>query len=148
MSGRCCLVCPSESDTDVIESLFHSCNQHTVEEALLKKANQKRSLDEIVIQKGEFDWRSLFSSEQEMERALEGVEDADDARAAQVATREARMMEGLDDLDFGYEPRAEPQPEGGQGEEEGDEEGEGETAQDYMLRFVESDRDFFSEWKI
>jgi helicase SWR1 len=143
-----CLVYPSESDADAIESLFYSCNKHTVEEALLKKANQKRSLDEIVIQKGEFDWRSLFSSEQDMERALEGVDDVDDARAAQVATREAQTMEGLDDLDFGYEPREEPEPEEGQEAEEGDDEGEGETAQDYMLRFVESDRDFFSEWKI
>jgi hypothetical protein len=67
-----------------------------------------------VIQKGEFDWRSLFDSEQDMTRALAGVEDADDARAAQVATREAREMEGLDDLDFGYEPRGAPEPEGGQ----------------------------------
>jgi len=112
---------------------------------LLRKANQKRSLDEIVIQKGEFDWRSLFNSEQAMARALEGVEDVDDARAAEVATREAREVEGLDDLDFGYEPREEPEPEGVQGEEE---DGEGETAQDYMLRFVESDGDFFTEWRI
>jgi len=106
-----------------------------------------------VIQKGEFDWRSLFVNEQDMARALSGVEDADDARAAQVATREAREVEGLDDLDFGYEPRGEPEPEGGEEEEEeeegdGEGEGEGETAQDYMLRFVESDRDFFSEWRI
>lgn len=135
----------SKSDADAIQSLFYFCDKHTIEEALLKKANQKRSLDEIVIQKGEFDWRSLFSNEQEIERALEGVDDADDARAAQLATREAREMEGLDDLDFGYEPRAEAEGEGGQGEEEGEEEG---TAQDYMLRFVESDRDSFSEWKI
>jgi len=127
--------------------IYRFISEHTVEEALLRKANQKRSLDEIVIQKGEFDWRSLFSSEQDMERALEGVDDADDARAAQVATREAREMKGLDDLDFGYQPRAEPEPEG-QGEEEGDDEGEGESAQDYMLRFVESERDFFNEWKI
>lgn len=117
---------------------------------MLRKANQKRSLDEIVIQKGEFDWRSLFDSEQDMARALAGVEDADDARAAQVATREAREVEGLDDLDFGYEPREELEPEGGQdeGEVDGEEEGEGETAQDYMLRFVELDRDFFGEWRI
>lgn len=128
--------------------MFYLRDKHTVEEALLRKANQKRSLNEIVIQKGEFDWRSLFSSEQDMARALAGVDDEDDARAAQVATREAREIEGLDDLDFGYEPRAEPEPEGGQGEEEGGDEGEGETAQDYMVRFVESDRDFFSEWKI
>lgn len=101
-----------------------------------------------MIQKGEFDWRSLFDNEQDMARALAGVEDADDVRAAQVATREAREIEGLDDLDFGYEPREGPEPDGGQEEEEGEEEGEGETAQDYMLRFVESDRDFFSEWKI
>ena len=112
----------------------------------MRKANQKRSLDEIVIQRGEFDWRSLFNSEQDMTRALEGVEDVDDARAARVATREAREVEGLDDLDFGYEPREEPEPEGGQEEEDG--EGEGETAQDYMLRFVESDGDFFAEWRI
>jgi helicase SWR1 len=105
-----------------------------------------------VIQKGEFDWRSLFDSEQAMARALEGMEDVDDAHAAQVATREAREMEGLDDLDFGYEPHEEPELEGGQeegdGEGEEEEEGEGETAQDYMLRFVESDGDFFSEWRI
>ena len=125
--------------------LMYLYDKHTVEEALLRKANQKRSLNEIVIQKGEFDWRSLFNSEQDLARALAGVEDADDARAAQVATREAREIEGLDDLDFGYEPRGEPEPEG---EQEEDDEGEGETAQDYMLRFVESDRDFFSEWRI
>ena len=114
----------------------------------MRKANQKRSLDEIVIQKGEFDWRSLFNTEQAMARALEGVEDVDDAHAAQVATREAREVEGLDDLDFGYEPREES--EGGQEEEEEGEdgEGEGETAQDYMLRFVELDGDFFTEWRI
>lgn len=146
VSIHCCVsFTPSESDTDVIQSLFCSCDKHTVEEALLRKANQKRSLDEIVIQKGEFDWRSLFGSEQEIERALEGVDDADDARAAQLATREAREMEGLDDLDFGYEPRVEPETEGEQGGDEGD---EGGTAQDYMLRLVELDRDFFSEWKI
>jgi len=129
--------------------LYCFSKQHTVEEALLRKANQKRSLDEIVIQKGEFDWRSLFNSEQAMARALEGVEDVDDARAAQVATREAREVEGLDDLDFGYEPREGPEPEGGQEEEDDDDDnGEGETAQDYMLRFVELDGDFFAEWRI
>lgn len=100
-----------------------------------------------MIQKGEFDWRSLFNSEQAMARALEGVEDVDDARAAQVATREAREISGLDDLDFGYEARGEAEPEGEPEEGDGEEE-EGETAQDYMLRFVESDGDFFSEWRI
>ena len=138
----------SGSDADAIQTCCFS-DKHTVEEALLRKANQKRSLDEIVIQKGQFDWRSLFNSEQAMACALEGVEDVDDARAAQVATREAREMEGLDDLDFGYEAREESEPEGVEEEEEGgDDEGEGETAQDYMLRFVELDSDFFSEWKI
>ena len=129
--------------------MLYLYDKHTVEEALLRKANQKRSLNEIVIQKGEFDWRSLFDSEQDMARALAGVEDVDDARAAQVATREAREIEGLDDLDFGYEARGDPETEEGREEEgEGDEGEEGETTQDYMLRFVESDRDFFSEWRI
>ena len=139
---------PPGSATDAIQSCFAFSEQHTVEEALLRKANQKRSLDEIVIQKGEFDWRSLFTSEQAMAHALEGAEDADDARAAQVATKEAREVEGLDDLDFGYEPR-EDSEQGGSQEEDGEGgEGEGETAQDYMLRFVESDKDFFAEWRI
>jgi helicase SWR1 len=38
-------------------------SQYTVEEAMLRKANQKRSPDDLVIQKGEFDWRSLFGDE-------------------------------------------------------------------------------------
>ena len=126
-------------------NLIYFSEQHTVEEALLRKANQKRSLDEIVIQKGEFDWRSLFNSEQAMTHALEGVVDVDDAHAAQVATREAQEMEGLDNLDFGYEPREAPESEE---EGEGDEDKDGETVQDYMLRFVESDREFFNEWRI
>jgi hypothetical protein len=42
--------------------IYQFISQHTVEEAMLRKANQKRSLDDLVIQKGEFDWRSLLIS--------------------------------------------------------------------------------------
>ena len=42
--------------------IYRFISQYTVEEAMLRKANQKRSLDDIVIQKGDFDWKSFFRS--------------------------------------------------------------------------------------
>lgn len=84
-------------------------SSHTVEEAMLLKANQKRSLDDLVIQKGEFDWRSLFGDESTLSKALDetaltqalgDVEDTEDAYAAAVATREANVIEGADEADF------------------------------------------------
>jgi len=77
---------------------------------MLLKANQKRSLDDLVIQKGEFDWRSLFSDESVLSKTLDEtalakalgeVEDTEDAHAAAVAAREEVVMEGADDADFG-----------------------------------------------
>jgi len=77
---------------------------------MLLKANQKRSLDDLVIQKGEFDWRSLFGDETVLNKALDEtaltkalgeVEDTEDAHAAAVATREVVVMEGADEADFG-----------------------------------------------
>lgn len=77
---------------------------------MLLKANQKRSLDDLVIQKGEFDWRSLFGDESALSKALDEtaltkalgeVEDTEDAHAAAVAAREEIVMEGADEADFG-----------------------------------------------
>ena len=61
---------------------------------MLRKANQKRSLDDIVIQKGEFDRRSLFSTDDDtgaevLTKALEEFADTEDAYAAKLAAREA-----------------------------------------------------------
>lgn len=83
--------------------IYRLISQHTVEEALLRKANQKRSLDDIVIQKGEFDWRTLFRDEGALTKALGEVEDTEDAHAAAVAAREAIDIEGADADDFAWE---------------------------------------------
>ena len=143
---------------------------------MLRKANQKRSLDDIVIQKGEFDWRSLFGDENALTKALGEFEDTEDAHAAEVAAREEVDMEGADEADFGaIEPTTpiEPgtgggseKPSGGatpvdvdvetvehgdveeEGEEEQEEEEEGGTTIDYILAFVQSDPSFFAEWKV
>ncbi|EAU91697.2 helicase SWR1 [Coprinopsis cinerea okayama7 len=152
--------------------IYRFVSQYTVEEAMLRKANQKRSLDDLVIQKGEFDWRTLFNKEETaLTKALGEYDDAEDAHAAELATREAFELEGADAADFedGSGPRggnpgaakpaggdennraaSPPQFEGivdaaGAGEED---EEEGGTTVDYMVAFVEYDYDFFSDWRI
>ncbi|OCH93493.1 hypothetical protein OBBRIDRAFT_306276 [Obba rivulosa] len=156
--------------------IYRFVSQHTVEEALLRKANQKRSLDDLVIQKGEFDWRSLFHDENALTKALGEVEDTEDARAAAIAAREEFALEGANEADFGWEAGAEsnitdvrvegetpeiqkgsvtPQPDTRTPEEpqieedqEDEEDEEGGTIADYMLSFVQSDVDFFAEWRL
>ncbi|TFY83000.1 hypothetical protein EWM64_g1017 [Hericium alpestre] len=86
--------------------IYRFVSQHTVEEAMLRKANQKRSLDDLVIQKGEFDWRSLFGDEVEkvggdgLTKALEEFEDTEDTLAARIAAKEEGELEGADQADF------------------------------------------------
>jgi helicase SWR1 len=83
--------------------IYRFISQHTVEEAMLRKANQKRSLDDLVIQRGEFDWRSLFrgTGGDTITRVLEDFADQEDARAARIAAQEAGELEGADAADFG-----------------------------------------------
>jgi helicase SWR1 len=90
--------------------IYRFISQHTVEEAMLRKANQKRSLDDLVIQKGEFDWRSLFrgTGGDTITRALEDFADHEDARAARIAAQEAGKLEGADAADFGEDAGAGP----------------------------------------
>ena len=153
--------------------IYRFVSQHTVEEALLRKANQKRSLDDIVIQRGEFDWRSLFGDENALTKALGEFEDTEDAHAAEVAAREEVDLVGADEADFGTtepstptvpEPGAaqphveedtEPAQEAVDGEQlhaedtaeqdaEEEEEEEGGTIVDYMLAWVREDIAHFS----
>lgn len=154
--------------------IYRFISQHTVEEALLRKANQKRSLDDLVIQKGEFDWRSLFAAdnneaETALTRALGEVEDTEDAHAAAVAANEEVAMEGADEADFSWEGAGSVSTgvvkEGaidstGDGlevevtnledepEQEDGEDDEGGTTVDYMLTFVKWDYDYFSDWRL
>lgn len=85
--------------------IYRFVSQYTVEEALLRKANQKRSLDDLVIQKGEFDWRTLFTATTEgaLTHALGEFEDVEDAQAAQLAAREEMQLENEDAQEFGNE---------------------------------------------
>lgn len=125
------------------------------------KANQKRSLDDIVIQKGEFDWRTLFEDDGALTRALGEFEDSEDAQAAVIAAREEDVLEGADQADFGAEEMVEPrgETEGGvhvEGEAEGDEgehdhggeEGDGGSVSDYMIHVVRTDWEFFRDWRL
>ncbi|KAF8271030.1 SNF2 family N-terminal domain-containing protein [Lactarius quietus] len=158
--------------------IYRFISQHTVEEAMLRKANQKRSLDDLVIQKGEFDWRSLFrgTGGETITHALEEFADQEDAHAARIAAQEAGELEGADAADFGEDASSlavgtanaptetavgSPlgQPEDGEPEEElvdedvvdeggGGEEDEGGTTVDFMLAFVRFDYDFFKDWRL
>jgi helicase SWR1 len=88
--------------------IYRFISQHTVEEAMLRKANQKRSLDDLVIQKGEFDWRSLFrgTGGDTITNVLEEFADQEDAHAARIAAQEAGELEGADAADFGEDASA------------------------------------------
>lgn len=133
-----------------------------MEEALLRKANQKRSLDDLVIQKGEFDWKSLLgNNESALNSALALVEDTEDAHAAALATREALALEGADEADFGGDartvaftqaPGAPPAEDAVTGEdaaeEQGDGEDEGGTCADYMLGFIRREMLYFRDWRL
>lgn len=136
--------------------IYRFISSHTVEEAMLMKANQKRSLDEIVIQKGEFDWRTIFEDDAELTRALGEFEDMEDAHAAAVAAQEEHVLEGADQADFGAEGESD-MPETRQTRElelveptddvDGDH-GGGGTVSDYMVSFVRSEYEFFRDWRL
>ncbi|KAJ7496688.1 SNF2 family N-terminal domain-containing protein [Mycena latifolia] len=141
--------------------IYRFVSQHTVEEAMLRKANQKRSLDDLVIQKGEFDWRSLFADDGALAQALGEFDDTEDALAAKVAAREEVVLEGQDKADFLDGEMADAgaplaTPAGGAGpvvdhveeEPEEPEEEEGGSVADYMIAFVQRDTEFFREWKL
>jgi helicase SWR1 len=135
--------------------IYRFVSQYTVEEAMLRKANQKRSLDDLVIQKGEFDWRTLFSDESTsaLTKALGEYEDAEDHLAAIVAAREETSLVGADDDDFDEDGgtvggSADRGVEPGTAHDNEIEEEQGGTVVDYMIVFVEQDWDHFSDWRV
>ncbi|CAE6417990.1 unnamed protein product [Rhizoctonia solani] len=139
-------------------SIYRFISKHTVEEAMLHKANQKRLLDDIVIQQGEFDWRQVMVDDVRIEHALAEVEDKVDADAAKMAMGEEQRMDwddfgGSGEKDGveggvgsgGLTPRASEFE--GLAQEEDEDEDEDEDGlspiEKYMLRVVENDWDFF-----
>ncbi|MCO5614727.1 hypothetical protein L7F22_069011 [Adiantum nelumboides] len=179
--------------------IYRFVSRHTIEENMLRKSNQKRLLDSMVIQQGDFTVEGLMShlsggaggkekeswieglfdeggdsiagvkvgtikepaNGKKIERAMDEVEDEEDAEAAKAARQEMN----LDSDDFiaeGAPPRAE---EGGQEQKqqqleqekselrEGhedrenveDEDDEGGTIDDYLLNYVNRDWEHFSQ---
>lgn len=123
---------------------------------MLRKANQKRSLDDMVIRDGEFDWRKVLISDIQMEQALEQVEDAEDAQAARNAAAEMYMDTRGEQQEFD-ESAPPPVPDSALDMEDAEavEEVQDELeaaglsgVERYMVRFVERDWAFFSEWRI
>lgn len=113
--------------------IYRFVSEHTIESNILRKANQKQLLDDVVIQEGEFttdylnkvSYRDMLDDEAEndvagaaMDRVLgnekqtisafEHAEDREDIAAAKVAARE---VQHADDGDF--EENAIGMPEGG-----------------------------------
>ena len=126
---------------------------------MLRKANQKRFLDDVVIQKGAFDWRTLFDNESAITNALGEFEDTEDARAAELAAQEATTLEGVDNDDFGGGDaeqgarrsemiNADADVEGDGDDDPEPEDEEGGTVVEYMLAFIESDLEHFQDWRI
>jgi helicase SWR1 len=144
--------------------IYRFISQHTVEESMLRKANQKRSLDDIVIQQGEFDWRKILIDDIQMEQALAVVEDKADVEAAKMAAAEV-----IEENDFQFDASATTVPQGQEAQDgEGDGKGEDDVILDetggvadeeeeadevgssaeYIVRFVERDWDVFSDWRV
>jgi len=134
---------------------------------MLLKANQKRSLDDIVIRQGEFDWRKVLVSDVQMEQALEQVEDVEDAQAARNAAAEMHMDTAGTQQEFdesaaaitslGREVDATDGTKTGEVDDDDDDEDDEEDelassglsrVERYMVRFVERDWSFFSEWRV
>ncbi|KAG9088477.1 swr1 complex component, partial [Ceratobasidium sp. 370] len=119
-------------------NIYRFISRHTVEESMLRKANQKRLLDDIVIQQGEFDWRQVLVDDVRMERALAEVEDRVDVDAARMAAGEEQTMD-LGDFGGGGEVSNVPDV-----ADEGEDEDDGlRPIERYMLRRVEEDWDYF-----
>lgn len=139
--------------------IYRFVSEHTIESNILRKANQKRQLDNVVIQEGDFttDYFGKFSvrdlvTEGEAadlpdkplldgnidENALMAAEDEDDRKAASAAMKET----AVDDEDFNEEAASASQTPGPDKEKNrtgGDdmdyEEGVGHI-DEYMLKFI------------
>lgn len=88
--------------------IYRFVSESTIESNILLKANQKRMLDNVVIQEGDFttDYLSRLSlddmlssgdvGDANLQRTLATAEDADDADAAKVAFKEATADDAID----------------------------------------------------
>ncbi|SCU91748.1 LADA_0F11782g1_1 [Lachancea dasiensis] len=140
--------------------IYRFVSDHTIESNILKKANQKRHLDNVVIQRGDFttdyftklsvkdlvgaDLSELPVSDKpllmdedvatkdprRLERLLAQAEDADDVKAAKSAMREVEV----DNEDF-QEVRSAVEKDDGAADGEDEYEGTNHV-EEYMIRFI------------
>ncbi|ORY26167.1 SNF2 family N-terminal domain-domain-containing protein [Naematelia encephala] len=185
--------------------IYRFVSSHTVEENMLKKANQKRLLDRVIIQEGDFttdffgkmDWRDLIDAppavqeeedrvedvpvegtpeaedvevpkprtgeERELARALAEVEDEEDAAAAKIAQGEneldvnefdehrvAKAEKRVRVVESGTETPMEVEgqlAEDGPPAEEEEEDDDVGAVDEYMLKWVEEDWDWFVSYQ-
>jgi helicase SWR1 len=129
--------------------IYRFISRHTVEESMLKKANQKRSLDDLVIQKGEFDWRRILDDDVQMTKAFEQVEDKEDVEAAHNAANEISKDEMLNQREFdeAVGPDVENGGTGGK-DVDGEDDDDVPPLARYMMSIVKRDWEYFSEWRI
>lgn len=102
--------------------IYRFVSEYTIESNILRKSNQKRMLDDVVIQEGDFttdyfnkltirdmlgdevikdldgvdDSQTVVAPGTSMEKALEAAEDVEDVAAAKVAQREVVDADGAD----------------------------------------------------
>lgn len=138
--------------------VYKMVSEKTVEENILRRANQKSLLDQTVIQEGRFttDYqrapsedkpqaeddvaaaidRFLAGGDKAVTKTIESVEDREDVQAAQ----QARKEEMQDDDDFAEKPSQGPSVAATPGmvaESDRDEMGADEHVDAYMIRYVE-----------
>jgi len=172
--------------------IYRFVSEHTIEENMLKKSNEKRMLDNMVIQNGQFtteglskmSWiESMFdeggktiagiqigskegvegpTNDRRIETAMDQAEDEEDANAAKNARMELHLLDNDFETEMNQDRHqqklsveAEPgevvdavqQQKNGDLEELADEEGEegdeGGTVDDYMLKRVDDEWDYF-----
>ncbi|OLL25871.1 Helicase swr1 [Neolecta irregularis DAH-3] len=143
--------------------IYRLVSEYTIEENMLKKANQKRLLDNMVITEGQFttdyfnkvDWRDMFGPEFNlderhqasgpiMEKALAAAEDDEDATAARVAQGEI----DADAIDFDENSKVvkEDDPQVSQSNvEDTEDQNEPGHVDDYILRFLQREG-LIAEW--
>lgn len=134
--------------------IYRFVSEHTIESNILKKANQKRHLDNVVIQTGDFttdyltklsvkdmlgseapeelsDERPLLQDDKNLNKLLAQAEDEDDAKAAKSALREVNV----DNEDFLEDNAAEKDSNALEDKFEDDYGGTGHV-EEYMIRTI------------
>jgi helicase SWR1 len=151
-------------------NVYRLVSSHTVEENMLKKANQKRQLDDLVMQDGDFttdflskiDWHDALKEFAEEALAAEPAPASADLRSAQASVWDADDPEEDEEMralagaakaashfgedDFEGDGEASSQRHrsagpAGEDEEDGDDGLEG--VERLMVRWVEADWDYF-----